>query len=105
MSKRKRGRTAKAQSLTKVRPKADGQPPGQKRGGGGDAHADAQRAHDIQETVSTALSAPQQQDQAGEARLRMDIDRREINWLHLPTTAAIDIKPAIACFQRSAYRR
>jgi hypothetical protein len=29
--------------------------------------------------------------------LRMDVDRREINRLHLPAPAAIDINPAIAC--------
>ena len=29
----------------------DRQPPGQQRGGGGDAHADAQRAHDIQQAA------------------------------------------------------
>jgi hypothetical protein len=35
----------------------------------------------------------------------MDVDRREINRLHLPTAAAKDIKPAVACIQRRANRR
>jgi hypothetical protein len=32
----------------------------------------------------------------------MDIDRREIDRLHLLATRAIDIKPEVACFQRGA---
>jgi hypothetical protein len=49
-----------------------------------------------------ALLAAEHQDQAGETCLGMDIDRREINRLHLPAPRAIDIKPALACFQRGA---
>jgi hypothetical protein len=52
--------------------------------------------------MAATLPAAEQQDQAREAPLRMDVDRREINRLHLPTAAAIDIKPAVACFQRGA---
>jgi hypothetical protein len=52
--------------------------------------------------MAAALPAAERQDQAGEARLRMDIDRREINRLHLAAAIAIDIKPAIARFQRGA---
>jgi hypothetical protein len=58
-----------------------------------------------QRPVSTALAASEHQDQAGEARLRVDVDRREIDRLHLSAAAAIDIKLAVACLQRGADRR
>ena len=55
-----------------------------------------------QQPMAAALPAAEQQDQARETCVRMDIDHREINRLHLPTAAALDIKPAVACFQRGA---
>jgi hypothetical protein len=58
-----------------------------------------------QRPVAAALPASERQDQAGQARLRMDIDRREINRLHQPAPAEIDIKPAVACLQRGTDRR
>jgi hypothetical protein len=42
------------------------------------------------------------ENQAGEARLRVDVDGGEIDRLHLLAASAIDIKPAVACFQRGA---
>jgi hypothetical protein len=38
----------------------------------------------------------------GQTRLRMDVDRSEIDRLHLAAPAAIDVKPAIARLQRGA---
>jgi hypothetical protein len=51
------------------------------------------------------LPTAEQQDQAGQAGLRMDVDGGEINRLYLPAAGAIHIDPAIAGFQRSANRR
>jgi hypothetical protein len=48
--------------------------------------------------MAATLPTAEQQDQAREARLRMNVDRGEIDRLHLLATRAIDIKPAIACF-------
>jgi hypothetical protein len=56
-------------------------------------------------SMAAALAAPERQDQAGEARLRVYVDRREIDRLHLSVAAAVDIEPTIACFQRRADRR
>jgi hypothetical protein len=58
-----------------------------------------------QRPMATALPAPQHQNQAREARLRVDVDAGEIDRLHLAAPAAIDVKPAIACFQCGADRR
>jgi hypothetical protein len=58
-----------------------------------------------QRPIAAALPAPQHQDQAREPRLRVYVDRREIDRLHLSAAAAIDVQPAIACFECRADRR
>jgi hypothetical protein len=54
--------------------------------------------------MAATLPAAEQQDQAREARLRMNVDAGEIDRLHLAAAATKDIKPAIPCLQRGADR-
>jgi hypothetical protein len=47
----------------------------------------------------------QQQDQAGDACLGMDVDAGQVNQLHLPAPAAVHVQPTIARDERGADRR
>jgi hypothetical protein len=49
--------------------------------------------------MAAALPAAEQQDQTGQAGLRVYVDARQVDLLHLLAAAALDNKPAIACFQ------
>jgi hypothetical protein len=58
-----------------------------------------------QRPMAAALPTAKQQDHAGQTRLRMDVDARQVDRLHLTTARAINIQPTIASSQRRADRR
>jgi hypothetical protein len=66
---------------------------------------EARQPDQLRQRPVATLTAAEPQDDARETCLGMDVDRGEINRLHLPTAAAIDVEPAIARRQRSTDRR